>query len=207
MRSNFVNFRTKIWPPEHPRMTSNTSDHQFLTYLRVIFCKHQFLKNNPLSSKTPGSFRRRNLTTEQMENLCMKCILSVRHPQYWLDKCSSLLFPFYHTVSDKRRWEVPRDEAMLTVPHSLHAIPHLCIPVAVFCDILCNYMTHCMCSSNASCVDLYESTQMVYWCVARPTHHLTVPTVPYFMSRTNLSVHSLTSKSLCQSMRLCMSVN
>ena len=50
-----------------------------------------------------------------------------------------------------------------------------------------------------------ESTQMVYLCVARQTHHLTVPTVPYFMSRTNLSVHSLTSKSLCAC--LCMSVS
>ena len=127
-------------------------------------------------------------------------------PQYWLDKCSSLLPPFYHTVSDKRRWEVPRDEAMLTIPHSLHAIPHLCI--SVYCCILWHFVQlHATLYVQFQCIlrgPNNESTQMVYWCVARQTHHLTVPTVPYFMSRTNLSVHSLTFKSLCAKVCVCV---
>ena len=98
---------------------------------------------------------------------------------------------------------------MLTIPHSLHAIPHLCI--SVYCYFLWDFVQlHDTLYVQFQCIlrgPNNESTQMVYWCVARPTHHLTVPTVPYFMSRTNLSVHSLTSKSLCQSVCLCMSVS
>ena len=48
----------------------------------------------------------------------------------------------------------------------------------------------------------------MYLCVARPTHHLTVPTVSYSMSRTNLLVRSLDIQIfMCQNVCLYMSVS
>ena len=58
-------------------------------------------------------------------------------------------------------------------------------------DSVYKYITYCVCSSTASCVDLIMNPLKWCTCVDRALSYLSMATVPYTLSWTNLSVHSI----------------